>query len=127
MTDKDAVKFFEGYAEAYAAFDAAAIAEHFNLPTVVLSSQDTAVFKNSAQLEENFDQANAHHKTLGFHHANLLDCHIRTRHSDKIVQAEAHWRFERRDGSEIFNFPVDYILCDYGRGWKISATLNPTG
>jgi hypothetical protein len=127
VTQAEAVSFFEGYADSFAAFDAEAIADWFHLPSMILDGNGVANFAKRADLVWNFEAVNDGHRSLGFGAAVLEACEISSRYSDKLVQAKTRWRFNRADGSEIYRFPVDYILCKYGAEWKIAVTLNPDG
>ena len=127
MTQKEAVSFFETYADAFAAFDADRIADQFNIPVTILSGAGTAAFIKRDQLVRNFEAVNREHRALEFHRAKLSNCRILRRYGAKMVRIGANWRFERQDGSQIYEFPFEYVLGNYGQGWKISAAINIEG
>ena len=124
MTEEETGTFFLRYADAFENFDAERIANCFNLPAMILGATGAGVFQNRQELIGNFDAVNANHRSIGFNRAELIECTVAETPAPSVVQVSTTWRFLNEAGIEIYCFPMEYVMCRYLDGWKISVALN---
>lgn len=124
MTQAQATDYFQGYARAFEAYDIDAITDHMNVPLTIVEPDRTTALVTRDQVIANFSGMNERHAGLGFAHAELVACGITPTAADNVVNATTTWRFEKEDGEVIYSFDMAYVLCDYGKGWKITVAVN---
>jgi hypothetical protein len=127
MTHAGAKRYFESYAKAFDEFNARDITEFFDVPCIITSPSGSGAFTSPDQLIQNFEAVNARHRSIGYSHAVLLALEIVRHIQSSFVEIDALWSFRREDGSEIYAFPMSYILRNVAGEWKISCSVNAEG
>ena len=125
MTQPEAEQFFRAYARAFDAFDAKAIASYCDLPCVITGPDRSGALVTAEQVVRNFEAVNDNHRALGYHRAVLTACAVIRTIGASFAEADVVWSFRRDDDSEIYAFPMTYLLRKPADQWKISCAISP--
>ncbi len=117
-------KFFRIWTNAFDSFDSEAIADLMNVPLTIIGRDGAIALTTRDEIVRNFDLVNDHHKSLGYHRAELSSLDLFATHGPNLVRAETKWSFRRKDNSLIYWFRMHYILADYGNGWRAVVAVN---
>jgi len=122
--EAEIVLYFKGYARAYDAFDADAIAGHFAVPSYILhADRGSAGFTTHAALVANMERLNAINREARYGRAAFAPPHIAA-FAPTLVQATVPWIIHDVDGAVLWQFKCTYSLFRSDAGWKIVLCTN---
>jgi hypothetical protein len=120
----DVAGFFAGYAAAYDAFDAAAIAERFDVPSYILhADRDSAAFTSREALVANMERVNEINRANDYGRAEPGALTLKIL-APTLVLATVPWTIRTRAGSVLWRFTCTYNLARRADGWKILVCTN---
>jgi len=118
------VRYFEGYARAYDAFDAEAIAAHFAVPSYILhADRGSAGFTTREALVANMERINTINREARFGRATFAPPRV-SAFASTLVQATLSWIIHDVDGAALWRFTCTYNLFRSDAGWKIVLCTN---
>jgi hypothetical protein len=118
------VHFFEGYASAYDAFDAAAIAAHFAVPAYILHQDRAApAFATREALVANMERLNTINRESRYGRATFAPPFV-VAFAPTLVQATVPWTVHDVDGGVLWRFTCTYNLIRTDDSWKIVLCTN---
>ena len=122
--EREIVRYFEGYARAYDAFDAEAIAAHFAIPSHILhADRGSAGFTTRAALLANMERLNAINREARYGRATFAPPRV-CAFAPTLVQATLPWIIHDADGAVLWRFTCTYNLFRSDAGWKIVLCTN---
>jgi hypothetical protein len=117
-------RYFEGYASAYDAFDAAAIAAHFAVPSYILHQDRAApAFATREALVANMERLNAINRESRYGRATFAPPSV-IAFAPGHVLATVPWTIRDVDGAVLWRFTCTYNLVLQDDGWKIVVCTN---
>ena len=123
LTD-EIVRYFEGYAHAYDAFDADGIAAHFAVPSYILHPDRAApAFTTREALVANMERINAINRDTRYGRATFAPPRV-VAFAPTLVQATVPWTIHDVDGDVLWRFTCTYNLVRRDDGWKIVVCTN---
>ncbi|MEP7181210.1 MAG: nuclear transport factor 2 family protein [Betaproteobacteria bacterium] len=118
--------YFAVYARAYDTFDAAAIADHFALPSYILHpDRDSAGFTTREALAANMERINEINRTHRFGRATFGPISVAA-FAPTLVLATVPWAIHDVEGALLWRFTCTYNLAKRANGWKILVCTNHT-
>ena len=122
--EAEIVRWFEGYARAYDAFDAEGIAAHFAVPSYILhADRGNAGFTTHAALVANMERLNAINREARCGRAAFAPPRV-CAFAPTLVQATVPWIIHDVDGAVLWQFTCTYNLFLSDAGWKIVLCTN---
>lgn len=107
--------FFDGYARAFTAQDAAAICDHYHFPVQILSEDTGHVFRDRAEMLADMTGFVAFYDKVNFAEARIGKFAFQQL-SDAFGQAHIDWELIDKAGAPIVGFHTTYTLRIDGRG-----------
>lgn len=109
MTPSDIRAFFDGYARAFTAQDAAAICDHYAFPVQILSEDTGYVFRDRAEMLADMTGFVAFYDKVDFAEARLTKFDFQPL-SKVFGQAHVDWSLINKSGGHIIDFHTTYTL-----------------
>jgi ketosteroid isomerase-like protein len=109
MIPADIRAFFDGYARAFTAQDAAAICAHYAFPVQILSEASGHVFRTEAEMLAEMTGFVAFYDKVDFAQAQIAGFAFQEL-SPAFGQAHVDWRLIDKAGAEIVRFNTTYTL-----------------
>ncbi|TDQ83211.1 hypothetical protein A8950_1497 [Dongia mobilis] len=112
----DAIRaFFDGYAEAFTAQDAAAICDHYLFPVQILSEETGYVFRDRAEMLADMTGFVAFYDKVDFKAARIDKFNFQPL-SPTFGQVHIDWELINKAGGHIVGFHTTYTLRLDGKG-----------
>lgn len=102
-------EFFDTYASALESFDTKAMAQHYVLPCLFISDDNSTVFTEASKLEGLFNQGTGFYKQFGIAHARP-EVWSKRAWTDKIIKAKVNWQYFDAENQPIYDCDYQYIL-----------------
>lgn len=115
MTTTEIRAFFDGYAHAFTAQDAAAICDHYQFPVQILSEDTGYVFRDRAEMLADMTGFVAFYDKVDFAAARIERFSYQPL-SKAFGQAHVDWQLENKAGAPIVSFHTTYTLRIDGKG-----------
>lgn len=119
----DVNRFFESYRTAFAALNAAAIADLFTYPLHIISDAGE-IFLNVIETRddwiEQLDELLDNYRMIGFSSARILNLAL-NEFSPRLVQADIHWGLYDGAGGLLYDFKAMYTLVMIDDSLRIAA------
>ena len=110
--------FFRSYAAAFDAFDADRIARFFHLPCLLVDGRRAVSLEAFEAVRDHMQALVRRHATEGYARAEIDGLEVLTR-GEALATTSLGWRVFREDDSVMWSWRNEYMLADYGEGWKI--------
>ena len=107
--------FFDGYARAFTAQDAAAICDHYLFPVQILSEETGYVFRDKPAMLADMSGFVAFYDKVDFKEARIAQFTFQ-KLSDAFGQAHIDWELINKAGAHIVSFHTTYTLRIDGKG-----------
>ncbi|WP_374368926.1 hypothetical protein [Dongia sp.] len=107
--------FFDGYARAFTAQDAAAICDHYQFPVQILSEDTGYVFRDRAEMLADMKGFVAFYDKVDFAAARIASFTYQ-KLSKAFGQAHVDWELIDKSGGHIVGFHTTYTLRVDGKG-----------
>lgn len=114
-SDTDIRTFFDGYARAFTAQDAAAICDHYAFPVQILSEDTGYVFRTKAEMLADMTGFVAFYDKVDFARAEIAKFAFQAL-SPTFGQAHVDWALINKAGGHIVDFHTTYTLRLDGKG-----------
>lgn len=115
MTATDIRAFFDGYARAFTAQDAATICDHYHFPVQILSEDTGYVFRDRAEMLADMTGFVAFYDKVDFAAANITKLEFQPL-SRAFGQVHVDWALINKSGGHIIDFHTTYTLRIDGKG-----------
>ena len=115
--------FFDSYRMAFERQDAAAIADHFAYPALVISDTGEIVLVPITNRQEwigKLEQLLGMYRVIEVGTAHILDL-ILTEISPRLVTARIHWSLQTAVGERLYDFEAIYTVAYTGGAFHIVA------
>lgn len=126
MADFDADSFFAGYAIAFTALSADAVASHFALPVFMATGDERVAITEPADLRARVGALIERYRASGLAiaRARILDGFAV---EERFVTVSVHWNTADGEGEPLASFGVQYVVDLAGDRPAIVAVFNPSG
>jgi hypothetical protein len=121
--EREVMRFFESYRDAFGRKDAEAIADHFAYPAHVASDAGQVMLSPVSSRREwrsQVEQLLQMYQQIDFHVARVLAVSVKGL-STRLLQAAVRWALDDTHGKLLYDFEAIYTLGHFGNGWKIVA------
>lgn len=115
MTPTDIRAFFDGYARAFTAQDAAGICDHYHFPVQILSEDTGYVFRDRTEMLADMTGFVAFYDKVDFREARIGKFTFQPL-SKAFGQAHIDWELLNKSGGHIVDFHTTYTLRIDGKG-----------
>lgn len=120
MQATDIRSFFDGYARAFTAQDAAGICDHYAFPVQILSEDTGYVFRDRAEMLADMTGFVAFYDKVDFARAEIAKFEFQ-KLSPTFGQAHVDWALINKQGGHIVDFHTTYTLRLDGKGRAAGA------
>ncbi|RYD55946.1 MAG: hypothetical protein EOP56_13490 [Sphingobacteriales bacterium] len=101
--------FFDSYARALEGFDTKAMAQHYMLPCLFMSDDNSTMFTEASKLEGLFNQGTGFYKQFGITHARP-EVWSKRAWTDRIVKCKVNWQYFDANNKPIYDCDYQYVL-----------------
>ncbi|WP_018997727.1 hypothetical protein [Hirschia maritima] len=121
----DIVEYFRSYAEAFGKFDAKAVMDHWNLPVLVSTKENSASFHEDRDFETNIQKLFKFYQSLG---TDSLIENIVSYNAISEISCCVTINFKALDEERapILEWQQSYILKNINGEWKTKMTIADT-
>ncbi len=117
---EDIALFFDSYRAAFDALDAAAIAGHYSVPSVLQDANGAVVWNTPAEVLANMEELVERYRSDGYDHATAESHHVIAIGRDAAF-VDVSWTIHRAEGAAPRQFHTAYNLRRVEDGWRITV------
>ena len=111
-------EFFERYRAAFDQLDGPAVARMFAVPSGIASDRGYTHWPTYEAVERNMTALCELYRANGYRSASFTPSNFLAQGNDFAV-ADIHWRIDRADGEQPWEFNTTYNLMRTVEGWRV--------